>query len=270
MTDFLIIGSGFYGSVLAERIANILKKKVLIIDQRNHIGGNCYSEIDKKTGIEHHVYGTHIFHTSNAKIWNYINNFTSFNNYRHQVLSKHKNSIYQMPINLETINSFYKKNFSPKEAELFLKKITKKYKKKSYENFEDKAISQIGKELYLAFIKNYTKKQWNKSPKYLPSSIFNRLPIRLNYNEDYYEQTQWQGIPKNGYTEIFKNLLNNKRIKVVLNKSYNLDFKIKPKYLTVYTGPLDKLLNYKFGKLEWRSLKFKKNTTILRITKVVL
>ena len=226
MTDFLIVGSGFYGSVLAERISNILKKKVLIIDQRNHIGGNCYTKIDKKTGIEYHVYGTHIFHTSNKNVWNYINKFTDFNNYRHQVLTSHKNKIFQMPINLETINSFYKKSFNPKQAELFLKKITKKYKKKNYNNFEDKAISQIGKDLYSAFIKNYTKKQWNKDPKNLPSSIFNRLPLRLSYNEDYYDQTQWQGIPKNGYTEIFKNLLKNKKIDVVLNRSYDLNFKI--------------------------------------------
>lgn len=258
MADFLIIGAGFYGCVLAERIANVLKKKVLIIDQRDHIGGNCYSKIDKNTGIEYHVYGTHIFHTSNLKVWKYINKFTEFNNYRHQVLSRHKDKIYQMPINLETINTVFKKNFSPKEASFFLKKITKQYKKKDYNNFEDKAKSQIGSKLYSAFIKNYTMKQWNTDPKYLPSSIFNRLPIRLSYNEDYYEMTQWQGIPKNGYTDIFKNLLRNKNIKVVLNKKYNLNFGIKPKFLTIYTGPLDKLLNYKFGKLDWRSLNFKK------------
>lgn len=257
MYDFLIIGSGFYGSVLAERIANILKKKVLIVEQRNHIGGNCFSKLDEKTGIEYHMYGTHIFHTSNIKVIEYIRNFTEFNNYKHQVLSKHNGKIYQMPINLETINSFFKKNFSPIEAEIFLKKITKQYKKKNYISFEDKAKSQIGEKLYTAFFKNYTFKQWNKDPKYLPGSIFNRLPIRLNYNEDYYEQTQWQGIPKNGYTEIFQKLLSNKNIKIVLNKKYNLNFKIKPKYLTIYTGPLDKLLNYKFGKLDWRSLTFK-------------
>lgn len=264
MTDFLIIGSGFYGCVLAERITNVLKKKVLIVDQRNHIGGNCYSKIDQETGIEYHVYGTHIFHTSNLKVWKYINKFTEFNNYRHQVLSSHKKKIYQMPINLETINSLFKKNFSPKEASSFLKKITQKYKKSNYENFEDKAKSQIGDQLYSAFIKNYTKKQWKKDPKHLPSSIFNRLPVRLSYNEDYYEQTQWQGIPKNGYTDIFKNLLNNKKIKVSLNQKYNLNFKIKPKYLTIYTGALDKLLNYKFGKLDWRSLNFKKKTLNLK------
>ncbi len=255
--DILIVGSGFYGTVLAERLANVLNKKVLIIERRKHIGGNCYSETDKKTNIEFHKYGTHIFHTSNQKVWDYINRFTEFNNYRHQVLSNIKNKVYQMPINLETINTFFNKNFSPLEAEKFVNNKTKKFKNYKFKNFEDKAISQIGKELYNAFIKGYTQKQWGKNPKKLPESIFNRLPIRFSYNEDYYQQTQYQGIPKNGYTSIFKNLIKNKNIRIKFNQSYKLNYKIKPKYLTIYTGPLDSLLNYKFGKLEWRSLKFK-------------
>ena len=119
MADFLIIGAGFYGCVLAERIANVLKKKVLIIDQRDHIGGNCYSKIDKNTGIEYHVYGTHIFHTSTIKVWKYNNRFTEFNNYRHQDLSRHKDTIYQMPINLETINTVFKKIFHQKRLVSF-------------------------------------------------------------------------------------------------------------------------------------------------------
>ena len=256
--DVLIIGSGFYGAVLAERIANVLNKRVLIIEKRNHIGGNSYSETDKKTNIEYHKYGTHIFHTSNEKVWKYINNFTEFNNYRHQVLTSHKNKVYQMPINLETINTFFKKNFNPSEAQSFVQKKTKKFKKYKFKNFEDKAISQIGKDLYKAFIKGYTQKQWGKNPKLLPESIFNRLPIRYSYNEDYYQQTQYQGIPKNGYKNIFINLLKNKKIKIKFNENFKLSYKIKPKYLTIYTGPLDSLMGYKFGKLEWRSLSFKK------------
>ena len=256
--DFLIVGSGFYGAVLAERLANTLKKKVLIIEKRSHIGGNCYSELDKKSGIEYHKYGTHIFHTANQKVWDYINKFTEFNNYRHQVLSNHKNKIFQMPINLETINTFFKKDFNPEEAKRFISKKTNKYKNYKFKNFEDKAISQIGKDLYNAFIKGYTQKQWGKNPKKLPESIFNRLPIRYSYNEDYYQQTQYQGIPKHGYTNIFNNLTNNKNIKIKYNESFNLKYKIKPKYLTIYTGPLDLLFKYKFGKLEWRSLLFKK------------
>ena len=258
--DVLIVGSGFYGAVLAERIANVLNKKVLIIEKRDHIGGNSYSEIDNKTNIEYHKYGTHIFHTSNEKVWKYINKFTEFNNYRHQVLSSHKNKVYQMPINLETINTFFRKNLKPSEAENFINKKTKKFKKYKFKNFEDKAISQIGKELYNAFIKGYTQKQWGKNPKLLPESIFNRLPIRYSYNEDYYQQTQHQGIPKNGYKSIFINLTKNQNIKIKFNEIFNLNYKIKPKYLTIYTGPLDSLMEYKFGKLEWRSLSFKKET----------
>ena len=147
--DVLIIGSGFYGAVLAERIANVLNKRVLIIEKRNHIGGNSYSETDKKTNIEYHKYGTHIFHTSNEKVWKYINNFTEFNNYRHQVLTSHKNKVYQMPINLETINTFFKKNFNPSEAQSFVQKKTKKFKKYKFKNFEDKAISQIGNNMFI-------------------------------------------------------------------------------------------------------------------------
>jgi|TARA_B100000929_G_scaffold290367_1_gene283719 UDP-galactopyranose mutase len=257
-TDFLIVGSGLYGSVLAERISNNLKKKVLILEKRNHVGGNCFTEIDKETGIEYHKYGTHIFHTSIRAAWNYLKDFTEFNNYRHQVLTNHKKKIYQMPINLETINSFFKKSFSPSMAKKFIENKSMKYKKNAYENFEDKAKSQIGNELYSAFIKNYTRKQWNRNPKNLPASIFSRLPIRFNYNEDYYNQTQWQGIPLNGYTQIFKNILDNKLIKVLLNKKYDLKNPIQVKYLTIYTGPLDRLFNFRYGKLEWRSLKFRK------------
>ena len=256
--DFLIIGAGFYGCVIAERIANILKKNVLIIDKRDHIGGNCYSEKDALTKIEYHRYGTHIFHTSNFKVWNYLNNFTKFNNYKHQVLSNYKNKIYQMPINLETINNFYRKNFRPKDAENFIKKKTKIYQKTNYFNFEEKAKAQIGNELYNAFIKTYTTKQWGRSPKYLPSTIFNRLPIRYNYNEDYFNNCFWQGIPAEGYTKVFENIIQNPKIRLDTRKEYNFEFDIEPRYATIYTGPLDKLFNYKFGKLGWRSLKFKK------------
>jgi UDP-galactopyranose mutase len=258
-TDFLIVGAGFYGSVLAERISSILNKKVIIIDKRNHIGGNCFSEIDKTTKIEYHKYGTHIFHTSSEIVWKYISNFFSLNSYRHQVLSKYKNKIYQLPINLETINSFFGKNFTPLQAENFLKKKTDKYKNNEYSNFEEKAFSQIGTELYNAFIKGYTKKQWGKDPKKLPSIIFNRLPLRFNYKEDYFLNCKYQGIPASGYTDIFKKLLSGKNIEFVKKKKFNLlknEYDIK--YLTIYTGPLDELFNYKLGKLEWRSLRFEK------------
>jgi UDP-galactopyranose mutase len=256
-TDFLIVGTGFYGSVLGERIANVLKKKVLFLEKRNHIGGNCYSEKDKTTEIEYHKYGTHIFHTSNENVWNYISNFTKFNNYKHQVLAIHKNKIFQLPINLETINSFFNKNLKPQEAIDFIKKKINKENINKPNNFEEKAISMIGSDLYNAFIKNYTTKQWGVHPKNLNQSIFSRLPIRYNYLEDYFNHCKYQGIPLNGYTEIFKKMLSSPRIVVKLNTDYfKIKEKIKVKYLTIYTGPIDKFFNYKYGKLGWRSVKF--------------
>jgi UDP-galactopyranose mutase len=256
-TDFLIIGTGFYGAVLGERISKILNKKVLFLEKRNHIGGNCYSEIHNPTKIEYHKYGSHIFHTSNQKVWDYINLFTTFNNYKHQVLTNHKNKVYQMPINLETINSFFNKNFSPGEAEKFIRSEAKKENIKNPKNFEEKAKSIIGRKLYNAFIKNYTEKQWGVSPKNLPASIFNRLPIKFSYQEDYFNHCLYQGIPTNGYTDIFKKLLSSKNIKIKLNTDYfKLKDKINVKYLNIYTGPIDKFFNYKYGRLAWRSVKF--------------
>ena len=256
--DFLIVGTGFYGSVMAERISKVLKKTVLIIDKRPHIGGNCFSEICKKTNIEYHKYGTHIFHTSNQRVMNYMTPFMKLNNYRHQVLTKHKNHVYQLPINLETINSLFKKNFSPMEAKKFIGSITQNVNYLKSKNFEEKAISVIGKKLYNAFIKNYTFKQWGMSPKKLPASTFNRLPVRFNYNEDYFNHCNWQGIPESGYTEIFKKLLSSKRIKTLLNYDFFKNYQnLKPKHATIYPGPIDRFFNYKFGKLGWRSLNFK-------------
>lgn len=257
-TDFLVVGAGFYGCVLAERIASVLKKKVTIIEKRDHIGGNCYSEIDKETGIEFHKYGTHIFHTSNANVWNYLKDFTYFNNYRHQVLARYKKKTYQLPINLETINSFFDKDFTPSEAKTFVSNQAKKFLKNHKNNFETKAKSQIGEKLYNAFIRNYTYKQWGKDPKNLPASIFNRLPLRYDYNESYFKNSIIQGIPNEGYTKIFKRLVENKRIKIIYNSNFKYENNHNIKYLTIYTGPLDKLLNNKFGKLDWRSLEFRK------------
>lgn len=257
-TDFLIVGSGFYGCVLAERISNLMNKKVIILEKRDHIGGNCFSEYDQETGIEYHKYGTHIFHTSINNVWDYLKNFTYLNDYRHQVLTKYKKKIYQLPINLETINSFFNKNFTPAEAKNFILLQTKKFQSKDKNNFEIKAKSQIGEKLYNAFIKNYTYKQWGTDPKNLPASIFNRLPLRFDYNESYFKNTIIQGIPKDGYTKIFNRLTENKNIEIIYNYNYQYQNEHEVKYLTIYTGPLDKLLKNKYGQLNWRSLKFKK------------
>lgn len=257
--DFCIVGAGFFGSVLAERIASNSNNKILVIDKRPHIGGNCYSAIDKETGIEYHQYGTHIFHTSSPTAWDYITKFTEFNNYHHQVLTLHRNKIYQMPINLETINSFYNCNMRPLEAIEFIQAEVRKAEITAPQNLEEKAISLIGRPLYEAFIKNYTIKQWGKHPSELPASIINRLPIRYNYSENYFNDARWQGIPLDGYTKIFEKLLTSPNIEVKLNCDYfSIQKSISVKKKTIFTGPIDKYFNNRFGKLEWRSVEFTK------------
>lgn len=254
---YLVVGSGFYGSVIAERIANDLDEHVVIIDKRAHIGGNCFSETDNETGIEYHKYGTHVFHTSIRNVWNYINRFTEFNGYRHQVLSSYQGRIYQMPINLETINAFYGLNLRPFEVAEFLKSEIARENIGVPKNLEEKAISQIGRPLYKAFIKGYTEKQWQKDPRLLPASIIERLPLRYNYNESYFFD-QWQGIPADGYTALFKRLLTNRKIENLTNMNYNsIKDKIQSSCLIIYSGPIDSFFNYECGKLEWRTLKFK-------------
>ncbi len=251
---YVIIGSGFFGSVIAERIANDMNEKVIIIDKNNHIGGKCYSEIDSKTGIEYHKYGTHIFHTSNQKVWDYINRFTKFNGYYHQVLTTFNEKVYQMPINLETINSFFDINLKPYEVEEFIREKRTNFSEPS--NFEEAATNSIGYELYDAFIKGYTQKQWQTDPKELPASIIKRLPVRSNYHESYFYDIN-QGIPLMGYTAVFNNMLNNKRIKVLLSTTYNdIKNEISDDAFVVYTGAIDEFFDYKLGRLDWLSLKF--------------
>lgn len=255
-----IIGSGLFGSVLAERISCVLNKKVTVIEKRNHIGGNCYSFIDKETGINCHKYGAHIFHTSDTEVFHYISQFTKFNNYKHQVWARANKTLFSMPINLSTINKFFNKEFTPIECENFLKDLIGKDKINEPKNLEEQAISLIGKDLYKAFIYGYTKKQWQRDPKELPAYIIKRLPFRTNYCADYFSDI-YQGIPLGGYTPLFENLLSNENITVNLNTSFNdIRKEIKSDDLIIYTGPIDELFNYCYGELEWRSLDFKWHT----------
>ena len=256
MEKIVIIGVGFFGSVIAERIANVLEIPVTVLEKRSHIGGNCYSEIDKDTGIEYHKYGTHIFHTDNEKVWEYINRFTAFNSYRHQVLSTHKEKVFQMPINLETINSFYNINLKPHEVTSFLQKEVANETNLDISTFEGYTISKVGRPLYEAFIKNYTLKQWNIEPKSMSASIIKRLPFRTDYNESYYN-SPYQGIPTDGYTSIFKKLLSNSLIDVRLNSDFfDIKNKLTKDALIIYSGPIDQYFDYCYGKLDWRTLEF--------------
>nr|NQU91855.1 UDP-galactopyranose mutase [Bacteroidota bacterium] len=253
---FVVVGSGFWGSTIAERIASVLDEDVLVIEKRGHIGGNCYSEVCHQTGIEYHKYGTHIFHTSNRDVWDYINSFSPFNAYRHQVLATWNGAVYQMPINLETINAFYKVNLRPYEVDAFLKKEVQKSDLPNVDSLENYSISKVGRPLYEAFIKGYTWKQWGISPQKIPATVVKRLPFRTNYNESYYE-SRWQGIPETGYGAIFKKMLSHGRIRVLVNTDFfDIRNDLPENARIFYSGPVDRLLDFRYGKLEWRSLKF--------------
>lgn len=247
--DFLIVGSGLFGSVFAHE-ATKAGKKCLIIEKRNHIGGNCYTE--KIDNINIHKYGPHIFHTNDKKIWDWIQQFGEFNQYKHSPKVNYKGEIYSFPINLLTLNKLWGVT-TPEEAIEKLEEV--KIKCDNPRNLEDWILSQVGNDIYETFIKGYTKKQWNKDPKELPSSIIKRLPIRTNYNDNYFFD-KYQGIPIDGYTNLFKNML--KGIDILENIDY---FSEKDKWDSmankiVFTGKIDEFFDYKFGELEYRSLTF--------------
>lgn len=250
--DYVIVGSGFFGSVFAQQAVEA-GKTVLVLEKRNHIGGNCFSYEYEDTLINVHLYGTHIFHTSDSKLWAYINRFTEFNRYQHRVLTTYKGKVFSMPINLGTINAFYNVNLKPGEAESFL--ASKRESIPNPRNLEEKAISLIGRELYDAFIKGYTMKQWGCDPRELPASIITRLPIRTSFHDSYFDDI-YQGIPVGGYTPIFERML--KEIPVELSVDF---FEDREHWMSlgrkvVYTGPVDRYFDYTHGHLNWRSVRF--------------
>lgn len=254
---YIVVGAGFSGAVIAERIATVLGEKVLVIDKRNHIGGNSYSYKDAATNIEIHKYGSHIFHTSDEEVWNYVNKFTVFNQYRHTVFAETNKQVYSLPINLGTINSFFRKNFKPNEAKEFINHEINKENLNNPENLEDKAISLVGRSLYNAFIRGYTKKQWGVDPKVLPSNIITRLPVRFNYNNRYFKD-KFEGIPRDGYGKMFEKILNHENIDIRLETDF---FEVKHQILDdtkiIYTGPIDRFFNFKYGSLGWRTIDLK-------------
>lgn len=249
--DFLIVGAGLFGSTFARLVAE-KGYNVYVIEKRNHIGGNCYTE--KIEGINVHKYGAHIFHTNNSEIWEFINRFSSFNNYQHRVKVLFDNKVYSFPINLMTLHQLWGTK-TPEEANKKLESV--KIKNSNPKNLEDWILSEVGEEIYCKFIKEYTRKQWNKDPKYLPASIIKRIPIRMTFDDRYFSD-KYQGTPTDGYTAIFEKMLDHPKIK----KEINVDFFDNKKELInccnniVYTGKIDEFYDYKFGKLEYRSLKF--------------
>jgi len=254
----IIVGSGFFGAVMARCIAENLDRRVLIIERRDHIGGNSWSELDPETGVEVHKYGSHIFHTDKQHIWNFITRFTDFNTYRHKVLTTHRGKVYSMPINLGTINQFYGMNLSPPEVDAFLKAEIQKADIGDPANLEEKAISLIGGPLYEAFIKGYTLKHWKIDPRELPAEIVTRLPVRTSYNTDYFNDP-WQGIPLDGYGRLFERLLDHDDIEVQLGTDYfDVRDRLPADTFTIYTGPIDRFFDYRHGHLDWIALRFER------------
>ena len=247
--DYLIVGSGFYGAICAYEL-NRLGKKILVIDSRDNIGGNCYTE--NKDNINIHKYGPHIFHTNDKKIWQWINKFCEFNNYIHSPKISYKDNIYSFPINLMTLNQIWGIK-TPLEAKYKLEKVS--IKNDNPNNLEEWILSQVGEDIYNIFIKGYTKKQWNKNPKDLPMSIIKRLPIRLNFNDNYYFD-KYQGIPIGGYTQIFEKLLNNIEIQLETDYFSNREHFNSISKNIIFTGKIDEFFDYKYGELEYRTLKF--------------
>lgn len=252
--DVVIVGSGFYGCTLAQLIAD-QGKRVLILEKRNHLGGNAYSYKDTKTNIEIHKYGSHIFHTNSSTVWNYINQFSNFNNYSHKVISKAGDMMLPVPINLTTINLVFGKNFTPEEARNFLESQKVVYSNNE-ENLEVWAKSQIGETLYQKIIKGYTQKQWETPPTLLPASIIARLPIRFDYEDRYFTDI-YQGMPTDGYGKIFENMLDSTNINIEIETDF---FECRNSFssdqLIIYTGPIDKFFDYSEGELSWRTLDF--------------
>ena len=256
MTDLVVVGSGFYGLTVAQQAADRLGLKVKVIEQRNHIGGNAYSEFDPETGIEVHKYGSHLFHTSNERVWDYVNRFTAFNNYKHLVWAKHNDDLYPMPINLDTINKFFNRSFDSEQAEGFIKGQISEGQAASASNLEERAIALIGEPLYEAFIKGYTEKQWQTDPKLLPADVINRLPMRFTTEHRYFND-KYEGLPLAGYTAWLENMANHSNIEVSLSQDF-FDFKseLVGQVPIVYTGPIDRYFDYEFGELGWRTLDF--------------
>jgi UDP-galactopyranose mutase len=256
MFDYLIVGAGFAGSVLAERLASQADKKVLIIDKRNHIGGNTYDFHDSE-GILIHKYGPHIFHTNSREVYDYLGKFTTWRPYQHRVLASVDGMLVPIPINLNTINQLYGLNLCADEVEKFL--ASKAIKKERIVTSEDVVLNKVGKELYEKFFKGYTKKQWDLDPSELDASVTARIPTRNNRDDRYFTDT-YQGMPLYGYTRMFERMLSNPNIKIMLNTDYKEIVDVIPFKEMIYTGPIDYYFDYCYGKLPYRSIDFKFET----------
>ena len=253
--DLIVVGSGFFGLTVAEQAASELGKRVLVVEKRNHIGGNAYSEKEPETGIEVHKYGAHLFHTSNERVWEYVNRFTSFTDYQHRVFAMHDGTAYQFPMGLGLINQFFGKYYSPDEARKLIEEQREGRDPAEATNLEERGIALIGKPLYEAFVKHYTAKQWQTDPTELPPEIISRLPVRYTFNNRYFND-KYEGLPVDGYASWLENMADHELIDVRLDTDW---FDTRDEFTgipVVYTGPLDRYFDYAEGHLGWRTLDF--------------
>lgn len=252
MYDYLIVGAGLYGSVCAHELKK-RGKKVLVIDKRDHIGGNIYTKNEK--GINIHQYGAHIFHTSDKLVWKYINQFAEFNNYINQPIARYKDELYNLPFNMNTFTKLWSDVITPQDAYNRIESEKKGYHCENPQNLEEQAINLVGETIYIKLIKDYTAKQWGKDCKDLPAFIIKRLPVRFTFNNNYFNDL-YQGIPIGGYTSIIEKMLEG--VKVELNCDFfeNEEYYMSCAEKIIYTGPIDQFFKYKFGALEYRSIYF--------------
>ena len=250
---FLIVGAGFSGAVLARELAERLGARIEVIDQRDHLGGNCHTERDETSGVMVHKYGPHIFNTSHEDVWNYVNRFGDFQPYANRVKAVNARGVFSFPINLHTINQFFGTTLSPEEASAFIAGRADR-SIATPTNFEEQALKFVGRELYEAFFYGYTKKHWGCEPRELPASILKRLPLRFNYNDNYYS-SRYQAIPVEGYTKVIQRILDHPGIHLTLNSRW------EPAMMdgfdhTFYSGPLDELFAFSKGRLGYRTIRF--------------
>lgn len=260
--DLIVVGSGFFGLTVAQQMAE-RGQRVLVIDRRGHLGGNAYSAPDPETGIEVHHYGAHLFHTSNARVWEYANRFTSFTPYQHRVYTTHKGQVFPMPINLGTINQFFSAAYSPDQARALIAEQAAEMAGVEPSNFVEKGVSLIGRPLYEAFIAHYTAKQWQTDPELLSADIIARLPVRYTYDNRYFNDT-YEGLPLEGYTAWLSAMADHERIEVRLDTDFfDTSQPINKAAVVghvpvVYTGALDRYFGYSLGALGWRTLDFER------------
>ena len=258
--DLVIVGSGFFGATIAERCAS-LGLRVAVLERRAHIGGNAWSEEDADTGIEVHTYGSHLFHTSSRTVWDYVNRFSAFSNYRHRVIVRHRDRFFTMPMNLGTLSSLFGRFLGPDDARALIAGEVAASGIVNPANLEEKAISLVGRTMYEAFIKGYTAKQWQTDPRELPPDIITRLPVRMTFNDFYFDDDH-EGLPLAGYAEIFRKMLGTEGISVHTGVDYfDVRSRLPAGVPVIYTGPVDRYFDYLAGELGWRTLDFEREVT---------